>query len=122
MISVLHIGLPLVPPWLTVEDGQKIALRLAGIRQKMEAAGYRYCVLHASPDGGLNEFRERLGTEPFDAVLIGGGVASDPKMTAFKQQIIDAAQEVAPKAKVLEFDHERDVSDLVGKEFGLLNT
>jgi DNA-binding LacI/PurR family transcriptional regulator len=119
MISVLHVGLPLGPPWLTEEEGEKIAARLAGIRQKMQAAGYRYVVLHASPDGELNEFRERLRTEPIDAVLIGGGVAGDPKLAAFKQQIIDAAQAEAPKAKILEFDHAVDVQVLVGRAFGM---
>jgi hypothetical protein len=120
MISVLHIGLPLVPPWLTAEDGEKIAARLAGIREKMETAGYRYDVLHASPDGGLTEFRERLRAERIDAVLIGGGVAGDPKLASFKLQIIDAAREEAPEAKVLEFDHALEVPVLVGRAFGAL--
>lgn len=120
MVSVLHIGLPLVPPWLTVEEGTKIAARLVGIRQKMEAAGYRYDVLHASPDVGLTEFRERLRTERIDAVVIGGGVVGDPKLAAFKQQIIDAAREEAPEAKVLEFDHTLEVPVLLGRAFGML--
>ncbi len=67
MISVLHIGLPLEPPWLSAEDSEKIATRLADIRQKMQAAGYRYDVMHASPDGGLGQFRERLRRELVDA-------------------------------------------------------
>jgi hypothetical protein len=120
VVSVLHIGLPLVPPWLTAEEGTKIATRLVGIRQKMEAAGYRYDVLHASPDVGLTEFRERLRTERIDAVVIGGGVVGDPKLAAFKQQIIDAAREEAPEAKVLEFDHTLEVPVLLGRAFGML--
>ena len=120
MISVLHIGLPLVPPWLTVEEGRKIQARLMDIRQKMETEGYRYAVLHASPEGGLAEFRERLRIESIDAVLIGGGVAGDPKLAGFKQQIIDAAREEAPEAKVLEFDHATEVPLLVGRAFGIL--
>jgi hypothetical protein len=120
MISVLHIGLPLVPPWLTAEDGEKIAVRLAGIRQKMEASGYKYHVLHASPDGGLTEFREWLRAERIDAVLIGGGVAGDPKLASFKQQIIDAARDEAPEAKVLEFNHALEVPILIGRAFGVL--
>ncbi len=120
MISVLHIGLPLVPPWLTAEDSKKIAARLADIRQKMEAAGYRYDILHASPDGGLTEFRDRLRTERIDAVLIGGGVVGDPKLAAFKQQIIDAAREEAPMAKVQELDHTLEVPLQLGRAFGLL--
>ena len=120
MISVLHIGLPLAPPWMTSEDAEKITGRLVGIRQKMEAAGYRYDILHASPDGGLTEFRERLRTERIDAVIIGGGVAGDPKLASFKQQIKEAARDEAPDAKVLDFDHGQEVSTLVGRAFGLL--
>lgn len=119
MISVLHVGLPLEPPWLTAAEGGEIAARLAGIRQRMEAAGYRYVVGHASPDEGLANFRERLRAEPWDAVLIGGGVAGDPKLATFKQQIIDAVREEAPAAKVLEFDHAVDVQVLVGRAFGI---
>jgi hypothetical protein len=119
-ISVLHIGLPLAPPWLTQKDGEEIAARLSRIRQQMEAAGFRYHVLHASPNTGLAEFRERLRTECVDAVLIGGGVAGDPKLALFKQEIIDAVREVAPQAKVLEFDHALEVPVLVGRAFGML--
>ncbi len=118
MLSILHIGLPLEPPWITEEDGKKIAARLADIRQRMQSAGYRYAVMHASPDGGLSEFRERLRTETIDAVLIGGGVVGDPKLATFKQQIIDAAHDVAPAAKVLEFDHALDVQLLVERAAG----
>ncbi len=120
MISVLHVGLPLLPPWLTAEEGKKIATRLANIRQNMKAAGYRYDVMHASPDGGLTEFRERLRTERIDAIVIGGGVVGDPKLAEFKQQIIDVAREEAPVAKVLEFDHALEVPVLVGRAFGML--
>lgn len=120
MISVLHIGLPLLPPWLSAEDAQKIAARLISIRQKMEAAGYRYDVLHASPDGGLTEFRKRLQAERIDAVLIGGGLLGDQRLQSFKQQIINAARDEAPEAKVLEFDHTLEVPVLVGRAFGRL--
>ncbi|MGC9225644.1 MAG: hypothetical protein ACP5E2_17200, partial [Terracidiphilus sp.] len=92
MASVLHIGLPLSPPWLTADEGDKIAARLVGIRKRMEAAGYRYVVMHASPNGGLEEFRGWLRTEPCDVVLIGGGVSANPKLTMFKQQIVNAVR------------------------------
>lgn len=120
MVSVLHIGLPLAPPWLTPEDAVDIAARLAGIRQQMNAAGFRYDVLHASPETGLAQFRARLRAEQIDAVLIGGGVAGDPDLASFKQQIIDAAHTEAPQAKILEFDHGLDVPVLVGRAFGML--
>jgi hypothetical protein len=115
MASVLHIGLPLSPPWLTADEGAKIAARLTGIRRRMEAAGYRYAVMYASPVSGLEEFRTRLRNEPCDAVVIGGGVAADPKLSAFKRQIIDAVSQEAPQAKLLEFDHSVDVEILVGR-------
>ena len=120
MLSVLHIGLPLAPPWLAKDDCEKIAARLAAIHQQMKDAGFRYDVLHASPDTGLNEFRERLRAERVDAILIGGGVAGDPKLAAFRQQIVGSARDVAPQAKVLEFDHALEVPVLVGHAFGML--
>ena len=120
MFSVLHVGLPLTPPWLTQEDAEKIAARLTGIRQQMKVAGFRYDVLHASPDTGLDEFREKLRADRFDAILIGGGVAGDPTLAAFRREIVDAARDVAPQAKVLEFDHTLDVPVLVGRAFGVL--
>jgi hypothetical protein len=92
-----------MPPWLTVEDAEKIAGRLAGIRKKMEAAGYLYDVLHASPDGRPTEFRERLRAERIDVILIGGCVDGGPKLASFKQQIIKTIRDEAPGAKVLEF-------------------
>jgi hypothetical protein len=119
MATIVHIGLPLSPPWLTVEEGEKIAARLADIRLRMEAAGYRYVVMHASPDGGLEEFCGWLRTQPCDVVVIGGGVASDPKLSEFKQQIVDAARACAPQAKVVEFDHSVDLVVLVGRALGI---
>src|ERR1700753_2321065 len=103
--SVLHIGLPLEPPWLTADESKEIAARLCNIRQRMEAAGYRYVVMHASPQSGLEAFRTRPQQEPFALVLTGGGVAANPKLAAFKQQIVDAATAEAPHAKVVEFNH-----------------
>ena len=113
MASILHIGLPLGPPWLTFDEGAEIAARLIGIKQRMTAAGYQYTVMHASPLEGLEEFRFRLHKEPLDAVLIGGGVVSNPKLSTFKQQIIDAVTDEAPHVKVLEFDHSTDIETLV---------
>jgi hypothetical protein len=115
MASVLHIGLPLAPPWLTPEEGAEIAGRLVGIRQRMEAAGYRYTVVHASPVEGLEAFRSLLRTGPVDAVVIGGGVVGNPKLSTFKQHILEAVTEGAPNAKVLEFDHSVDIEILVGR-------
>ena len=85
MISVLHVGLPLALPWLTAEECEKISARLSGIQLSMEAAGYQYAVVHASPVEGLAAFCERLRTEPYDAALIGGGVAGDPSLASFKR-------------------------------------
>jgi hypothetical protein len=117
MISVVHIGLPLVPPWVPAEEYEKIASRLMGIRQRMEAAGYRYEVMHASPEIGLAELRKRLQSDPCDAVLIGGRVAADEKLAVFKQQIIDVTRDEAPRTKVLEFDHAVDVQTLLERAF-----
>jgi hypothetical protein len=115
MASVLHIGLPLAPPWLTLDEGAEIAARLVGITQRMKAAGYLYTVMHASPLEGLEEFRSRLRELPLDVVVIGGGVIGNPELSAFKQQIIDAVTEEAPHSTVVDFDHTVPIEVLVGR-------
>lgn len=119
MISLVHIGLPLSAPWVPAEECEKIATRVAAIQRKMEVAGYRYDVMHASPDTGLTAFRQRLRTVPCDGVIIGGGVASDPRLADFKEQIVSVVRDEAPAAKVLEFDHALDVQVLVERAFGV---
>lgn len=119
MISILHVGLPLETPWLTAEECENVSARLIAIRQSMEAAGYQYEVVHASPVDGLSDFRERLRTNSWDGVLIGGGVAGDPKLATFKQEIVNAIRDEAPNAKILEFDHALTVPVLVGRAFGI---
>jgi hypothetical protein len=83
----------------------------------MEALGYRYQVMHVSPESGLAELRMRLKSDPCNAVLIGGGVAANEKFALFKQQIIDVTRAEAPTAKVLEFDHAVDVQTLLERAF-----
>lgn len=117
MISIVHIGLPLSPRWVPAQECEKIATRLSAIRQRMQAAGYRYEIMHATPASGLAELRQRLQTAPCDAVLVGGGVASDKKHAAFKQQIIEVTRHEAPQAKLLEYDHVIDVQTLVERAF-----
>ena len=56
----------------------------------MTRAGYRYEIVHASPETGLDGFKLQWN-RPCDGVLIGGGVVGDPAMSYFMEQIIDAA-------------------------------
>jgi hypothetical protein len=116
-VSIFHIGLPLDHPSIAAEDSREIAKRLIRLRELMTAAGYKYEVIHASPETGLESFKHRLRTESCDGVLIGGGVAGDPAMSYFMEQIIDATHEVAPKAKILFFNHSVDVRTTVERWF-----
>ncbi len=117
-ISIFHIGLPLDHPSIPVEERAKIAQRLSDLRKRMTSAGYRYEIIHASPETGLDPFRSRLRTEPCDGVLIGGAVVGDPAMSYFLEQIIDVTHEVAPKAKIMFFNHSVDVRVIVERWFG----
>jgi hypothetical protein len=74
----------------------------------MRAAGYIYEIIHASPETSLEGFKHQLQTQPCDGVLIGGGVASDPALSYFMEQIIDAAHQVAPHAKIIFYNHSVD--------------
>jgi hypothetical protein len=83
----------------------------------MTAAGYRYQILHASPETGLESFKHQLRTQPCDGVLIGGGVVGNPALSHFMEQIIDATHAVAPKAKIMFHNHSVDVRATVERWF-----
>jgi hypothetical protein len=117
-ISIFHIGLPLDHPLIPSGDGPKIMKRLSDMRERMTRAGYQYEIVHASPETGLDDFKHQLRTQPCDGVLIGGGVAGDPAMSYFMEQIIDATHGVAPKAKIMFYNHSVEVSTIVERWFG----
>ncbi len=108
-LSIFHIGLHLDHASIPVEERPKIAKRLSDLQERMRRAGYRYEIVYASPESGLESFRHQLRTEPCDGVLIGGGVASNPAMTYFMEQIVNTTHEAAPQAKIMFFDHSTDV-------------
>jgi len=116
-ISILHVGLPLDHPAIPVEERPRITKRLSDLRQRMRGAGYNYNIAYASPEGGLEDFKNQLRTQPCHGVLIGGGVASDPAMSYFMEQIIDAVHEVAPEAKIMFHNHSVDVRETVERWF-----
>jgi hypothetical protein len=117
-VSIFHIGLPLDHPSIPVEERPKIAKRLSDLQERMTRAGYQYDITHASPETGLDGFKHQLRTQPCDGVLIGGGVVGSPAMSYFMEQIIDAAHEVAPQAKIMFYNHSMDVRAIVERWFG----
>ena len=117
-VSIYHIGLPLDHPLIPAEDRPEITKRLSDLRERMIDAGYKYEVLHASPETGLDAFKHRLRTDPCDGVLIGGGVVGNPDLSYFMEQIIDAAHEVVPKAKIMFYNHSFDVRTIIERWFG----
>jgi hypothetical protein len=116
-ISILHVGLPLDHPLIPSQERPKITKRLADLQQRMRGAGYNYEIVYASPQSGLEDFKNQLRTQPCDGVLIGGGIASDAAMTYFMEQIVDAVHEVVPKAKIMFFNHSVDVRETVERWF-----
>jgi hypothetical protein len=116
-VSIFHIGLPMDHPSIPAEERPKVTRRLRDLQETMRAAGYNYEIVYSSPEGGLEGFKDRLRTQPCDGVLIGGGVASDPEMTYFMEQIIDAAHEAAPQAKIMFYNHSVDVRATVERWF-----
>ena len=117
-VSIFHIGLPLDHPSIPVEERPKIAKRLSELQERMTRAGYKYEIMHASPESGLDAFKHQLTAQPPNGVLIGGGVAGNPALSYFMEQIIDATHEVAPKAKIMFYNHSDDVRTIVERWFG----
>jgi hypothetical protein len=104
-ISIFHIGLPLDHPSIPAEDRPELTTRLANLKQTMQAAGYDYQIVHASPATGLDHFRQLLQNQPCDGVLLGGGVVSNPELSYFMEQIVNATHEEAPQAKIMFHSH-----------------
>jgi hypothetical protein len=117
-VFIFHIGLPLDHPSIPAEERPKITKRLSDLRDRMTSAGYSYEITHASPETGLDAFKHQLRTQPCDGILIGGGIAGDPAMSYFMEQIIDATHEVAPEAKIMFYNHSVDVRKIVERWFG----
>lgn len=84
----------------------------------MKRAGYKYEIFHASPETGLDGFKDQLRMKPCDGVLIGGGVVGSPAMSYFMEQIIDATHELVPKAKIMFYNHSYDVRTIIERWFG----
>ena len=116
-VSIFHIGLPLDHPSIPVEERAKLTNRLRDLQERMTHAGYKYEIIHASPETGLDGFKHQLRTQPCDGVLIGGGVVGDPAMSYFMEQIVDVTHEVAPKAKIMFYNHSVDVRAIVERWF-----
>ena len=117
-VSIFHIGLSLDHPLIPVRERSKIRQRLRALQGRMTRAGYRYEIIQASPEIGLDDFKRRLATQPCDGVLIGGGVVGNESMSHFMEQIIDMTHELAPKAKIMFYSHAVDVREIVDRWFG----
>jgi hypothetical protein len=104
-------------PSIPAEERPKITKRLSDLRERMRGAGYNYEIVYAAPESGLESFKHQLRTQPCDGVLIGGGVVGNPELTYFLEQIVDATHEVAPKAKIMFFNHSADVRTTVERWF-----
>jgi hypothetical protein len=116
-VSIFHVGLSLDHPLIPVEERPKIKRRLRDLQERMTRAGYKYEIIQARPETGLDGFKHKLKTHPCDGVLIGGGVAGNEAMSYFMEQIIDATHEVAPKAKIMFYNHSVDVRTIVERWF-----
>ena len=116
-VSIFQIGLPMDHPSIPAEERPKVTKRLSDIQEMMRGAGYNYEIVFASPESGLESFKRQLMTQPCDGVLIGGGVVSNPALTYFMEQIVNATHELAPQAKIMFFNHSVDVRATVERWF-----
>jgi hypothetical protein len=117
-VSIFHIGLPLDHPLIPVEERPKLTKRLSDLRERMTRAGYQYEFAYASPETGLDSFKNQFRTQHCDGVLIGGGVVGNPALSYFMEQIVDVTHEVAPRAKIMFYNHSVDVGAIVERWFG----
>lgn len=117
-LSIFHIGLPLEHSSIPIGERPKIAKRLNDLQARMTRAGYKYEIIQASPDTGLDGFKHQLETLPCDGVLIGGGIAGNEAMSYFMEQIIEVTHAVVPAARIMFYNHSVDVREIVERRFG----
>jgi hypothetical protein len=100
-LSFIHVGLPLDHPSIPIEIRKEASVQLPLLIDRMQAEGYGYELVFASPEGGLENFKSQLGARGPDGVVIGGGVVGNPQMRFFMEQIIDVIRTSAPRSKIL---------------------
>ena len=83
----------------------------------MQAEGYGYELVFASPEEGLENFKSQLGARTPDGVVIGGGVVGNPKMRFFMEQIIDVIRTSAPGSKILLIGRPEEAPGAVARWF-----
>ncbi|KAG8883423.1 hypothetical protein FRB97_006705 [Tulasnella sp. 331] len=67
-----------------------------------------YWMAPDSPTGTLAGFIEMLKSGEWDGVLIGRGVRTDPKMTEWFEQLVNATREHSPKSKFIFNEDDQD--------------
>ena len=117
-VSIFHIGLSLDHPLIPVEERTRIKERLRDLQERMKRAGYRYEIIQASPETSLDGFKHQLENQRCDGVFIGGGVVGNESMSYFMEQTIDVTHKLAPKAKIIFYNHSVDVRAIVERWFG----
>jgi len=86
----------------------------------MKAAGFDTTMYWMAPDsatGTLAGFAEKLKGEEWDGLFIGQGVRTDPKMTVWFEQLVNAIREHSPKSKFIFNEPDHDSIDTMRRAF-----
>lgn len=58
-LSFIHVGLPLDHPSIPIEIQKEASVALPLLRDRMQAEGYGYELVFASPEDGLENFKSQ---------------------------------------------------------------
>lgn len=82
-------------------DVETLRKMIANGDAEVSAAGYdvERAWIGTDHDAGVAEVRSALTGSTFDVVLVGEGVRGNPQYTVLFEQVVNAAHELAPRAR-----------------------
>jgi hypothetical protein len=80
---------------------EKVLAGVAADHARIRALGYELDACFLDPDGTARpSLRDRLTSNPYDAVIIGAGVRTRPDAVAILEDLIQLIRDVAPRARI----------------------
>ena len=106
--TIMMLGLPVdvvlgsnspVP----AEARANIAAQIEAVPEQMRTIGVDYTFFGVTMEdsAGLDRLRDALEAKPFDGVVIGNGIRSNPPLTPWLEQLIDVIHVTSPHTKLM---------------------
>jgi len=108
---------PSLPPGF---DAAKINAGIAAAMVKIEERGWEGDSCMITPDAaGSAMLRKALGGDPYDCVVIGGGLRLPPQSLFLFETVVNVVHQAAPNATIAFNTRPEDTADAAARQLGL---